>query len=103
MSEKMRYFTIVICLIITGFILKPVEASEIDPYVVGEIIINSELVICESNVCSYYDQPSRLLKHNQTFPDGYIIVYPGDKAKPEERIAAREHVVEYWTQYMRTN
>lgn len=102
MNDKMRYFIIVICLIIAGFILKPVEASEIDPSVVGEIIINSDLVICKSNVCRYYDEPLKVLEHDQVFPDGYMIIYPVGIGTKEEHLAASKHVQEYWFQYIRS-
>lgn len=96
----MRGFLIVVCLIIAGFILKPVEASEIDPNVLGKILIDSELVYCKDNVCRYHYEPEKILLHSNELPDGYLVIFPIGVATKEEIDSARPHVVEFWTNYI---
>ncbi len=99
----MRYFVIVICLVISGFILKPVEASEIDPNTLGKILIDSELVYCKDNKCTYHYKSEKTLQHSNKFPDGYHVIFPIGVATKEEIESAKPYIVEFWIQYMRTN
>lgn len=98
--DEMRGFLIVVCLIIAGFILKPAEASEIDPNTLGKILIDSELIYCEDNICTYYYKSQKPLQHSNEFPDGYHVIFPAGIATREEIESAKPHVVEFWTNYI---
>lgn len=96
----MRGFLIVVCLIIAGFILKPAEASELDPAILGKILIDTELVHCINSECKYVLMSDRVLHHSNDFPDGYHIIFPAGVATKKEIELAKPHVVEFWTNYL---
>lgn len=84
----------------TGRLVWAFENSEVNLAVVSEIIMESELVICNDNVCRYFDKPDKILSHSQSFPDGPIIIFPEGIGTEEELIAAKTHVREYWQFYL---
>lgn len=76
------------------------DYPDVNPEVVGKIIMESELVYCSDNVCTYFDRPGVQLPNDQDLPNGYIIVFPVDMFTPEEIESSKSAVMDFYREFI---